>query len=137
MEFPIEGSCQCGQVTYLLHQAPSMVIACHCLECQKLSTSPYSITAMVDARAIEFFGEMSDWGRPADSGNRNNAKFCPGCGNRIYHYNPEDMGAIKLKLKPVNLADDTLFKPAAHVWVSQKQSWVEIPEGVPTFAKQP
>jgi hypothetical protein len=137
MHYPIEGSCQCGQVTYTLSEAPKMVIACHCTECQKLSTSPFSITAVVDSRAIKFNGELKEWSRSADSGNRSNAKFCPNCGNRVYHYNPDDPATVKLKLKPVNMSDDRVFEPTAHIWVCEKQSWYEIPEGVKVFDKQP
>lgn len=137
MEFPIKGSCQCGQLTYQLFEKPIMVLACHCTECQKLSTSPYSITAIVESSAIEFSGELKEWSRSADSGNQNIAKFCPICGNRIYHYNPDDSDKIKLKLKPVNLTDSDIFKPSAHVWVSEKLAWYQIPAGVKVFDKQP
>lgn len=67
-----------------------------------------------------------------------NAKFCPGCGNRVYHYNPDDLSTIKLKLKPVDLKEqqEKLFEPSAHVWVSTKLSWYEIPAGVKVFEKQ-
>ncbi|MBW3695188.1 GFA family protein [Vibrio sp. T187] len=137
MDYPIKGECQCGQLTYQLKQAPLKVIACHCTECQKLATGPYSVTALVDADSIEFSGEMSEWSRGSDSGNLNNAKFCPGCGNRVYHYNPAEPSVLKLKLKPVEMEDDTLFQPVAHVWVSSKLDWCEIPEGVAVFDKQP
>lgn len=137
MEYPIEGTCQCGQVTYRLHEPPKMVVACHCTECQKLSTSPFSVTAAVASSAIEFHGELREWSRLAESGNRNVAKFCPDCGNRIYHYNPDDPATVKLKLKPVKMADDSVFEPTAHIWVSEKQGWYEIPQGVEIFDKQP
>lgn len=135
IEYPIKGSCQCGQVSYELLEPPQMVVACHCKECQKLSTSAFSITAMVDAKSVVFSGEMKHWQRPADSGNTNAAKFCPTCGNRIYHYNPDEPG--KIKLKPSNLSDTRLIHPVAHVWVSEKQDWFEIPVGVKVFDKQP
>jgi len=137
MEYPIEGSCQCGQASYKLYEKPKMVVACHCTECQKLSTSPFSVTAVVASTAIEFSGKLKEWGRGADSGNRNNAMFCNTCGNRIYHYNPEKPEAIKLKLKPINLTEDEIFEPSIHVWVSEKLSWYNIPKGVPFFEKQP
>ena len=75
MKFPIEGSCQCGQLTYKLFEKPTMVLACHCTECQKLSTSPFSVTAIIASTAIEFKGELKEWSRSSDSGNKNNAKF--------------------------------------------------------------
>ncbi|MEE4165164.1 MAG: GFA family protein [Desulfocapsaceae bacterium] len=137
MDYPIEGSCQCGQVTYKLHEAPKMVVACHCTECQKLATGPFSVTAVVASSAIEFTGELSEWSRVADSGNTNIARFCPRCGNRVYHYNPDDPATLKLKLKPVNMSDDRIFQPAVHVWVSKKQSWYPIPEGVKVVDTQP
>ncbi|TCS42038.1 GFA family protein [Reinekea marinisedimentorum] len=137
MSYPVEGSCQCGQVTFKIHEAPKMVIACHCKECQKLATAPYSVTAVIDYDKIEFSGELKEWSRPADSGNTSTAAFCPDCGNRLYHYNPADKATLKLKLKPVGLKDDAFYKPTVHVWTDEKQNWVEIPEGVKTFAKQP
>lgn len=90
VEYPIKGACQCGGVTYELLAPPAMVVACHCRECQKLSTSAFSITAMVDADSIRFSGEMREWSRPAESGNISAAKFCPCCGNRLYHFNPDE-----------------------------------------------
>lgn len=135
VEYPVSGSCQCGAITYELKSAPLKVVACHCIECQKLSTSAFSITAMIEEDQIAFSGEMADWSRPADSGNISAAKFCPGCGNRLYHYNPKDPS--QLKLKPSTLHDTRMIKPAAHIWVSKKQDWFEIPEGVPSFDEQP
>ncbi|MGR6870994.1 GFA family protein [Pseudomonas sp. HK3] len=132
--YPITGACQCGGVTYELHEPPALVAACHCKECQKLSTSAFSITAMVDASTVTFKGEMKDWSRKADSGNTSAAKFCPTCGNRLYHYNPQEPN--KLKLKPSTLSDTRIIKPTVHIWVSEKQDWFDIPQGVKTFAKQ-
>ncbi|MFC3033987.1 GFA family protein [Pseudoalteromonas fenneropenaei] len=137
MEFPIHAACQCGQVTYKLFAAPKMVLACHCKECQTLATAPFSVTALVSADDIEISGEMQEWERMAESGNRNRAKFCTGCGNRVLHFNPDDAHLLKLKLKPTDRKYDALFTPTAHVWTSEKVSWFELPEGVKSFPKQP
>lgn len=133
--YPVSGSCQCGSITYQLLKPPTMVVACHCKQCQKLSTSAFSITAMVGADAVVFQGEMKDWSRLAASGNVSSAKFCPTCGNRMYHFNPAEPD--KIKLKPSNLSDTSLLNPAAHIWVSEKQDWFQIPEGARQFDKQP
>jgi len=135
IKYPIKGACQCGQVTYQLLAAPLMVVACHCRECQKLSTSAFSITAVVKATDIEFTGEMLEWSRLADNGNTSAAKFCPGCGNRIYHFNPDDL--TKLKLKPSTLEDTQIIQPSMHIWTSEKQTWFEIPTDLPLHEKQP
>ena len=101
-----------------------------------LATALFGVTAMFPADAIEFSGEMIKWGRIAASGNLNDGYSCSTCGNRIYQFNPAQPEIIKLKLKPVGLKDDTLLEPSAHVWISEKLSWVGLPEGVPTFDKQ-
>lgn len=135
IKYPIKGSCQCGGVTYELIEPPSMVVACHCIACQKLSTSAFSITAMVNADSVKFSGLMQEWSRVADSGNISAAKFCPVCGNRIYHFDPNVPD--KLKLKPSTLSDTRVINPTAHIWISEKQDWFQIPEGMKTFDKQP
>lgn len=135
IQYPIKGACQCGSISYELLEPPLMVAACHCKECQKLSTSAFSITAIVNADSVRFKGDMSDWSRPADSGNTSCAKFCPSCGNRMYHFNPDEPDT--LKLKPSNLSDTRIINPTAHIWVSEKQDWFQIPDNVKVFDKQP
>jgi hypothetical protein len=135
IKFPIKGACQCGQVTYQLLATPFLVAACHCRQCQKLSTSAFSITAMVNAADINISGAMKEWQRLSDNGNTNIAKFCVKCGNRIYHYNPEQPD--KIKLKPSTLFDTRVIKPTMHIWVSEKQDWFNLPNDIECFDKQP
>ncbi|MFW1677829.1 GFA family protein [Pontibacter sp. JAM-7] len=135
ISYPIEGACQCGGVTYRLLRPAKLIAACHCRECQKLSTSAFSITAVVDATDVEFNGRMKEWQRKADSGNTIAAKFCPNCGNRIYHFNPDKPEEIRLK--PTNLSDTRIIQPTIHIWVSEKQDWYTLPEGVTCYPKQP
>ncbi|GGZ04931.1 MULTISPECIES: GFA family protein [Shewanella] len=135
VQYPIHGSCQCGNVTYELLAPPQRVVACHCKACQKLSTSAFSITALVNAKDVVFHGEMKRWERKADSGNINAAMFCPVCGNRIYHVNPAHPEQIKLKA--ANLDDTRILQPTIHAWISEKQDWFQIPAGVKQFPRQP
>lgn len=134
ISYPLKGSCQCGQVSYTLKAPPLKVVACHCRQCQKLSTSAFSITALVNTDDVEFVGELVEWQRLAESGNKNYAKFCPGCGNRMYHFNPD--APDTLKLKAASLEDTRVLQPTVHLWVSEKQDWFQIPDGVETFEKQ-
>jgi len=133
--YPVTGACQCGEVTYRLLEPPLKIVACHCTECQKLSTSAFSITAIVNENTIEFFGKLSEWRRIAGNGNTVAAKFCPTCSNRIYHYNPD--APEQLKLKPCNLSNTAAVHPTVHIWVSEKQSWFDIPKNATVFETQP
>lgn len=128
---PLTGSCQCGAVTYEVTEEPLAALACHCKDCQKLSASAYSTTVQVRADALKITGELKVFERIADSGRRNFAYFCPDCGNRIYHQDPEAPGMKRLKAGTLNNAP--IPEPKVHVWVSRKQPWVVIPDGIPAF----
>ena len=129
----MRGSCQCGQVRYETTEPALVSLVCHCKDCQKLSASAYSTTLTYRAEALIVTGELKRWVRIAESGTPNAAYFCPECGNRIFHENPDDP-ALR-RLKPGTLDSDSIPAPEIHVWVSRKQPWVEIPPGMPIFEK--
>lgn len=133
--YPLHGTCQCKQVRYTLHKPPAKISACHCLECQTLSTSAFSMSAFIELADIEIQGELYEWSRPADNGNTVTAKFCPSCSNRIYHFNPDSPNQVKLK--PIGLPSNIVIEPSVHIWVKQKQSWINIPEHSVVFETQP
>ena len=43
----IDGQCHCGFVTYEAEIDPEDVSICHCTDCQRLTGSPYRVTASV------------------------------------------------------------------------------------------
>jgi len=133
---PHHGSCQCGGIRYVVHRAHLWCGVCHCTECQKLSTSGFSITVGVQADAFEVLaGAPQIWSRIAESGTQVDCYFCRDCGNRIYHLDPEKPQIVRLKTG--TLDDPSIAVPELHAFVRSKLPWVQIPEGVPTFAGQP
>ena len=134
--FPVTGTCQCGNVHYRITEPFLFQAVCHCRDCQKLSGTSFSISAFVKASTFELLqGELKSWRRSSDSGGLVDCFFCPTCGNRIYHQDPEKPGL--LRLKPGTLDDTSVIAPQAHVWVSRKQAWVDIPEGIDQHDTQP
>jgi hypothetical protein len=45
MELPQTGGCQCGKVRYEIMAEPQMVYTCHCRDCQRLTSSAFSIAS--------------------------------------------------------------------------------------------
>jgi hypothetical protein len=80
-------------------------------------------------------GDLKIWERPTASGGTAVCYFCPECGNRIFHENPE-MPEV-LRLKPGTLDDTSLIRPDAHVWTKRAQPWVNIPNDIPSYEAQP
>lgn len=136
MSTPREGGCQCGAVRYRLVGDPVTTVACHCTECQRQSGSAFGMSLVVRREDFELLaGELRSFTRAADSGSTSEGFFCPGCGTRIYHQ-PAKLPTT-VNVKPGTLDERSWLEPAAHVWVSSKQPWTPIPDGIPTFEKNP
>lgn len=136
MTYPVTGTCQCGQVQYKVAAPPVMTVICHCIDCQKLSASAFSMSMMLNRDDFEILqGELKIWNRPAASGNTARCYFCPDCGNRIYHENPDRPEVIRLK--PGTLDDTSIIKPTMHCWTKRAQDWVELPSDMPCYEAQP
>ena len=136
MKLPAGGSCQCGNVTYEVNGEPLVTYACHCRDCQKLSASAFSLTMVLKRSEFSILsGQLKSWQRPTASGGVAVCWFCPDCGNRILHENPEMPDFIRLK--PGTLEDTGDLKPQAHVWTCREQRWLRHFADLPRFDKQP
>ncbi|MCZ6603525.1 MAG: GFA family protein [Alphaproteobacteria bacterium] len=132
---PYEGGCQCGNVRYRVTAKPLSVYTCSCTECQRQAGGAFNMSMLVPMDGLEILkGELETTQRTADSGNKVTGFFCTGCGNRIYH---QRENAEVYTLRPGTLDDTKWLNPVAMVWTSSKQAWVQIPEGMRTYEKQP
>jgi hypothetical protein len=136
VQYPLYGSCNCGFITYQVTEPFEFQVACHCTQCQKHSQSAFSLTALIAANAFRVTaGTPRQWTKIGDSGTRYVCYFCPQCGNRIYHQNPERPEKVRVKLG--TLEDTVHIRPDVHIWTQYKQRWFSLPEGVASFPGQP
>jgi hypothetical protein len=76
MELPLTGACMCGAIRYEITCEPTRVYACHCTDCQRATTSAFSIGVAVPAEAFRLSGKelrgvpggVSDSGRARHAG---------------------------------------------------------------------
>ncbi len=129
----ITGSCQCGNVRYTLEREPYFTAVCHCKDCQKLSSSAFSITSYVRAEDVRIDGELKHFQRGAESGNTVDCYLCPHCGNRIYHSSPHDPDVLRFK----GAYDDPGFlKPLIQVWTRSRHRWLRGLQNLAMFPTQ-
>jgi hypothetical protein len=84
MRLPQVGGCQCGRLRYEITQAPPMIYTCHCTNCQRFTSSAFSIGMVVDTRAFDMTGaEPRAMLHTADSGRNLTRWVCPECGSWI------------------------------------------------------
>ena len=43
MNLPQTGGCQCGKVRYEITEIPQLVYTCHCRDCQRITSSAFSL----------------------------------------------------------------------------------------------
>ncbi|MDX3926649.1 MAG: GFA family protein [Shinella sp.] len=81
----IDGQCHCGHVTYEAEIDPDAVSICHCLDCQRLTGSPYRVTAITGREKLRLTGAMPKiYAKTADSGRKRLQYFCPECGTPLF-----------------------------------------------------
>ena len=56
MKLPQTGGCQCGQVRYEITEEPQSVYTCHCLDCQRLTGSAFSLGVIVPEKGFSLTG---------------------------------------------------------------------------------
>src|ERR1700730_598363 len=56
VKLPQTGGCQCGKIRYEITEAPQSVYACHCRDCQRLTSSAFSMGLVVAEAAFKLSG---------------------------------------------------------------------------------
>lgn len=127
LSLPTTGQCQCGQVQYALSAQPFVAYTCHCIECQKLSSSAFTTCIQVPSESVTITrGSAAYRDRSADSGNTLTTWFCSHCGSTLFSQN-----AARPRIRTIYVG--TLSQPHrvqvdAHIWLKRKLPWVILPQ---------
>ncbi len=128
---PLHGACLCGQVHIHLSAQPLLTFACHCRDCQKLSASAFSLTAMFPSDGFMHTGEVVLGGQRHETRQH---YFCPTCLNFIFS---RILGADHRVNVRVGILDDlSWFEPYVELMTEEKQTWASVP-AVHSFSRFP
>ncbi len=122
----MEGGCHCGAVRFKTSAEPYWVGACYCIDCRKISGSPYTVFAAYNEGEVQILQ-----GTPTSysSSPKVVRSFCKECGSPFSYTYTESPDTYFI---PVGVFDDaSTFKLQKHIWVSQKLPWVHITDDVP------
>lgn len=126
----LTGACLCGACRYTSTGAPLNVRVCHCKRCQRVTGSAFYARVMVPLDSLHPEGPVS-W-HDADSGLRRG--FCAQCGSTLFSARPS-AGTVGIALGSLDQPD--AFKPTEHIWVSRKQAWLSLDDGLPQYEESP
>lgn len=128
----LAGSCRCGDCSYVLDRTDMPVTyACHCLDCQTMTGSAFSLQAVVPLSRLKIEGVTIDWAHENSRGAVTTQRFCRTCKTRIYSTNEGRAGVAILRAG--TLDDSQSIVPVAHMWVKRKQPWIELPVGADRY----
>ncbi|MBI1406556.1 MAG: aldehyde-activating protein [Caulobacter sp.] len=115
---PLEGGCRCGQVRIRVTAPPMVTMACHCVGCQKMSASAYSLSAMFPADAFEVIaGETVIGGLHGEI--RHN--HCPHCLSWMFTRFPADRPMVNVRA--TMLDDVSWYRPFIECCTLEKLPW--------------
>ena len=72
----IVGGCLCGSIRYTCEADPMMMAMCHCKNCQKQTSSAFSVLVAVPKGALKIEGSLSAFNDQGTSGQAVIRKFC-------------------------------------------------------------
>lgn len=131
----IVGGCLCENIRYTCEAEPMMMAICHCKNCQKQTSTSFSILVAVPKGSLNIEGELSAYNDQGSSGQAVIRKFCGKCGSPIL----SDVAALPTMdfLKAGTLDDTSWLKPEAQLWCDSAQSWLKLDDDIAQMAQNP
>lgn len=120
---PWRGGCRCGQVRLEVTEPPLLASACHCLGCQKMSSSAFSLTLTVPAS-----GFSVTEGEPVIGGMHGPVAhhfFCPRC--MTWMYTQAEGVDWFVNLRPTMLDEHGGFEPFVEMHAATRLPWAKTP----------
>jgi len=132
----VRASCQCGSLSATIEDSvEALVVACHCIDCQKRSGSPFGAIAYFPTEAVAIRGEAREHTRPTDNGNTFTTGFCPACGSTVYGLASKHPGITGITVGTI--ADPTFPAPVRSIYEQRRHHWVELPDTIDGFVRGP
>jgi len=128
----VDGSCQCGNITFEAEVDPAQVNICHCTDCQAFSGSAYRIGIVAAAKDFKLLsGTPKTYIKTAESGGKRAQVFCPNCGTHLYATgaNPDEAKVYRLRYGAIRQRHD--LTPNSQIWCRSAAPWSQDLSGIP------
>ena len=126
-----DARCSCGALTLKLPEQPRLVVACHCLDCQRRTGAPFGAGAFYPVEAVIVSGASKEFTRDGASGGKVRNAFCPNCGSTVY-WKADGLPSL-MAVAVGALADPNVPAPTRSVFERSKHKWVHIDGAVEHF----
>ena len=123
LNLPAGGTCRCSAIKFKILAPPIMTLACHCVDCQRMSASAFSLGAMIPADGFKVVR-----GTPVARrlpGSQRHHFFCPICMTLMF---TKIEGVDERMNVRVTLCEDSSwFTPFIETMTKDKLPWAVTP----------
>jgi hypothetical protein len=126
-----DAQCSCGALRLTLRQPSKLVVACHCLDCQRRTGAPFGVGAFYPVDAVAISGTAKEFTRTSASGGKVHSYFCLNCGSTVC-WKADNLPSM-IGVAVGALADPKFRAPAKSIFEQSKHDWVQIGGGVEHF----
>jgi hypothetical protein len=130
----IDGSCQCGHITYEAEIDADRANICHCSDCQAFSGSAFRVGVPASSETFKLLsGTPKTYVKTAESGGKRAQVFCPECGTHIYA-GPADAadGPHEYRIRIGSIRQRHEISPATQIWCRSALPWARDISGIPS-----
>lgn len=129
-----EGGCYCGGVRYEISGPPKWSGHCHCRSCQLALGGAFMTWAKV---AADDFHVTKGTIRICERTPGIKRGFCGDCGTTLTYAAEHEVEGQDWRqdawFAATTLDDPSIASPKTHVFVSHRQPWIVLADGLPTF----
>jgi hypothetical protein len=136
MKIPFTGGCACGAIRYECTAKPTVMVKCHCRDCQQLTGGGFLPAVLVSSEAFRLTrGQLRYHFTDSLAGRKHKRGFCADCGSRITGAEFETGDSVGITAG--SLDDPSWFHPQMDVFVSDAQPWDQMDLPIPKFQQYP
>ncbi|OAL46959.1 hypothetical protein IQ07DRAFT_517040 [Pyrenochaeta sp. DS3sAY3a] len=134
---PIQkGSCSCGAIQIEIRGPPAFAGLCHCLSCQKTTSSAFSTNWVVPKPNFTLVsGTPSSWDNVGGSGNPVTRKFCGTCSCAMWTEAASFPGIVVVKAGVMDGGVLGSVVPGTEAWTCRRPGWVGEVQGATQFCE--
>lgn len=129
------GGCLCGAVRFELKGNPIAVSICHCVSCQKVSGSAFSINCIFPREALTYFSTPTTYVDIGDSGNPVYREFCGRCGSSLQSRATATADFAVMKAGAFDVP--SAFTPTVEIYCKTALPWLNDSNARARFATLP
>ena len=123
----LQGGCMCGAVRWTSDSAVTRNLSCHCSDCQRATSSPFTTFIGLVPDTVKWTGEITHY----ESSKGTHRGFCPKCGTRLYFKSESWPGEVHIHA--ATLDDPNAYIPDAHVVLRSKLPWLHLNDDIPIY----